>query len=225
MQAYLKLQRDYEDKLAALSVQQAEQLVGHNPLENRTLERNELKKACISLLTAQHYDWVGAIEEQPNAPHYPQVDLSVADAQGRYIRFFEQAFEWDQMVYFFYPYFWGRKAGWYDKVLLEDTDPQFAEFLKAGAARVVFPVRPGFEQAVANFLDGGVIWNGDDVPVTSPLYLPITEEIKQSQGAPGTEVPQGDPWDVKLPTTLVLLKEDSTLPAWEKNDSGDWVPA
>ena len=224
MQAYLKLLGDYEDKLAALAVQQGVQISSHNPALNRELEQTELKKACLSLLTATHLDFFSGIEESPGPKKYPQVDLTRAEAEGNYIRFFEQAFEWEQMMYFFYPYFWGRKPNWYERVLLDDTDTTFAEFLKAGAGRVVFPVRPGFESAIINFLDTGEILNFNDVDVSSPFYVPIIQEIKESEQAPGKEVAQGDPWDVRIPTTLVRLRPDATLPSWTKNAQGEWIP-
>jgi hypothetical protein len=221
-QAYLKLQRDYEDQLAALEVQAANEIQGRNPLENRMLERAELKKQAISMFTAQHYDLFGAIETSSQG--YPQPWLSEADAEGRYIRFFEQAFEWEQMMYLFYPYFWGRKDNWRARALLQDTDQQFAEFLKAGAARVVVPVRPGFEAAIAHFLDTGEIWDGADPPtLTSPLYVSIIDEIKECTQAPGSEIEQGEPWDVRLPTTLVKLRDDGSLPSWTKQDDGSWL--
>ncbi|HEY7619204.1 MAG TPA: hypothetical protein VH834_05490 [Solirubrobacteraceae bacterium] len=221
-QAYLKLERDYQDQIAALEVQAASQVQGRNPLENAMLERAELKKQAIEIFTAQHFDLFGAIEY--SAQGYPQPWLSEADLEGRYIRFFEQAFEWEQMMYLYYPYFWGRKDNWPTQALLQDVDPQFAEFLKAGAARVVVPVRPGFEAAVAHFLDTGEIWQGADPPtLTSPLYVSIIDEIKERTQAPGTEVAQGDPWDVRLPTTLVRLRPDGSLPSWTKQADGSWT--
>ena len=121
-------------------------------------------------------------------------------------------------MYLFYPYYWGRKSNWLDRSQLQDVDPQFAEFLKAGAARVVLPVRPGFETAVAHFLDTGEIWDGADPPLlSSPLYVSIIQEIKERDLAPGVEVAQGDPWDVRLPTTLVRLRPDGSLPTWQKD--------
>ncbi len=223
MQAYQKLLRDYEDKLAALEVQAAQQFQGRNPVENERLIRAELKKGSISVFTAQHYDMFGAIVSSPQG--YPQADLPEAYAEGKYIRFFEQAFEWEQMMYFFYPYFWGRKSNWVNRSLLQDVDPMFADFIKAGAARAVLPVRPGFEKAMAHFMDTGQIWDGGDLPpITSPLYVSIIEEIRERDKAPGDEVAQGDPWDVHLPTTLVKLRDEATLPEWHKNAQGEWVP-
>jgi hypothetical protein len=46
------------------------------------------------------------------------------------------------------------------------------------------------------------------------LYLPIAEEIKNQQGAPGDETPQGDPWKFRLPADLIRLRPDDTLPSW-----------
>lgn len=223
LQAYQKLVRDYEEKLAALEVQAAQEIQGRNPVENQRLIRAELKKGAISTFTSQHYDLFGAITTSPQG--YPQPDLPEAAAEGRYIRFFEQAFEWEQMVYFFYPYFWGRKSNWLNRALLQDVDPLFAEFIKAGSARIVVPVRPAFEQAIAHFLESGQIWDGGDLPpIGSPLYVSIIEEIRERDQAPGDEIPQGEPWDVRLPTTLVKLREEPGLPAWQKNAQGEWEP-
>jgi hypothetical protein len=55
----------------------------------------------------------------------------------------------------------------------------------------------------------------------------IIQEIKESEQAPGKEVLQGDPWDVRLPTTLVKLRADASLPKWKedpKDPSGEWIP-
>jgi len=224
LQAYQKQLRDYEEKLAALEVQAAQQILGRNPLENEQLIRAELKKGAISVFTAQHYDLFGAISLSLLGG-YPQPDLAEADAEGKYVRFFEQAFEWEQMMFFYYPYFWGRKPNWVKRAVLQDADPLFADFIKAGAARVVVSVRPGFEHAINHFLNSGEPWDGGDLPpITSPLYLSIIEEIKERDKAVGAEVPQGDPWDVHLPTTLLKIRNEHTLPEWQKNDQGDWVP-
>ena len=224
LQAYEKQLADYEDKLAQREIEAGVQIQGRNPAENERLIRAELKKGAISLFTGQHYDLFGSITLSSEG--YPQANLPEAAAEGRYIRFFEQAFEWEQMMFFFYPYYWGRKPNWLKRALLQDVDPLFAEFIKAGSVRVVVSVRPGFEQAVAHFLDTGQIWNGGNLPpISSPLYLSIIQEIRERDQAPGTEVAHGDPWDVRLPTTLVRIRPEDSLPAWQKNAQGEWVPA
>jgi hypothetical protein len=146
---------------------------------------------------------------------YPEVDFDLAEKQGTQIQFFEHAIEWEQMMYIFYPYFWGAKSEWDDEVLLEEQDPQFEQFRKAGAARVVVSVHPNFEEVFLHFTKTGKIWKGAYKPqVDDPLYLSIIEEIRNQQGATGGgEVI--DRWEFKVPTSLVYLREDGSLPEWD----------
>jgi hypothetical protein len=236
LQAYKKLQSEHQEQVTAGSFRRALQArLGGNPDENRKLERLELKKAAIQILSGTELvsNPLGAINEQvpsgvpqppPPAPQrtYPRPSLALAQDQGRFIRFFEQAFEWENMTYLFYPYYWARPSTWYDLSLLEHDDPVFADFLRAGEARVVIPVRPRFEKDIQYFLLTGEIWGGGDMPSISDTdYLSIADEIKAATGAPAGEVPEGEPWDVRVPTTLIRLRDGSTLPTWIK--SGDWT--
>lgn len=222
-QGYQAKLQDYENKLAEAAAATGVVISGRNPMWNQRITTTELRKQCLTLLTAQQFEAFGALEVSPQG--YPQPNLARADAQMPYVRFFEQAFEWEHLVYFFYPYFWGWKPAWQRRMLLDDVDPDFADFLRAGAGRVVFPVRPGFEAAVVHYLETGEIWNGGPAPdISSSMYVPIVKEIQEAQGAPGDEVAQGDPWLVRLPTTLVKLRPDDTLPQWQKVGE-DWQPA
>ena len=51
--------------------------------------------------------------------------------------------------------------------------------------------------------------------------MPIVTEIAESEQRPGDEVPVGDPWLVRLPTTLVRIRPNDDLPTWEQV-AGDW---
>lgn len=234
--AYQQRMREYEDAIAALEARSSKtQNIGRNPATNRRTERAELKKACISLMTEQHFDLFDAMRAPSHsiaemlmgtANIYPQMNFNETLAEGPYIRFFENAFEWEQMTYVFYPYFWGRKAEWIDRMLDQDVDPQFEEFLKAGAARSVVPVRPGFEEAVLHFLETGEIWDGADSPpeIGSPLYVSLVTEIKERTNGITDIVPIGEPWEVRVPTDLLHLRADDKLPRWEKQENGTWLP-
>jgi hypothetical protein len=134
------------------------------------------------------------------------------------VAFFERAFEWENMMYIYYPYFWARPEKWRELILIQDIDPQFEAFLKAGAARVVIPARPGFEGALAHYHETGDIWMGEEMPdMFSDYYVSIIEEIKARNLAPSKEVCVSE-WEVKLPTTLVMLKEDEKLPEWKPTE-------
>lgn len=224
MQAYQNLLKEYQEKLDALEANVGEPIEGQGPLANQGLIKDELKKACVSLLTKQHFDLFDAIENGTNG--LPQIDLIESEAEGPYVRFFEQAFEWEHMTWVIYPYFWGRKSEWSQRIAFQDSDPLFNQFIKAGFCRVSVPVRENFEGAVDHFMTFGEIWQGGPLPTaSSPLYLPIANELAERLNRPtGTEVAQGDPWEVRIPTSLVKLKEDGVLPGWHKDADGAWVP-
>jgi len=236
--AHASLMSDYADKVKAQNIADATApVLGDNPEQNRLIERTELKKSCISLLSGTDLYGAGLDDitvsdpapafPRPNVPPKPNAGVPGGD-QEAFTRFFEQAFEWEHMMYLFYPYFWGRSSTWYASAIADNPDPLFAEFLKAGAARAVIPVRPQLEGDVRYFLMTGQIWGGGAMPeITDTDYLPITEEIRASDDAPGDEIPQGDPWEVSLPTTLIRLRADDTLPEWRKfivNGQETWVP-
>jgi hypothetical protein len=212
MAGYQRQLAAYEDKLAqyraAIRSQVAQaQNFAHDP----SIEQEELKKAFIALILSEQFSQ--AYRPTPNPLAFPPNPTAVTK-WGAMVAFFERAFEWENLMYTYYPYFWGRQANWGELILIQDTDPQFETFLKAGAARVVVPVRPGFEAAVAHYQETGDDWMGDEMPdMFSDYYVSIIDEIKARNAAPGKEVVVAE-WDLKLPTTLVMLKEDEKLPEW-----------
>jgi len=234
--AWQKKLRDYQDALSALKFTQPSQgpLGSNNPDDNRRIERTELKRAAIALLSGNDLLGFNAIDQDPlptspppNAPpqRFPRPNPQASQTVGNYARFFEQAFEWEQISYVFYPYYWARREVWYDKVLRTNDDPLFAEFLRAGQARVVVPARPSLEPALWYFLMMGQIWEGRDPPmVTDADYLPIVEEIKEDSGAPGDELPYGQStWEVSVPTTLIKLRDDDQLSNVTWNLTPPWT--
>jgi hypothetical protein len=68
---------------------------------------------------------------------------------GETVKFLQQAIEWENLLYFLYPYFWGSDPQARDKFLFEHPDPEHQNFVRAGYARVVVTVRPGFEASSA----------------------------------------------------------------------------
>jgi hypothetical protein len=221
--AYRARQSEYEAKLAALEAEAPPQVASRSASRNYDLIATELKRACISILTEQDFGLFSALVNGGDG--LPNLDFVEARAEGAYTRFFEQAFEWSNMSWVTYPYFWGRRSRWADLLSIEDGDFAFEEFLRAGAARVVVPVRPGFEAAVDHFRLLGEPWFGGPLPtVTDSLYLPIGAEMAERLGRPGDEVAAGDPWDVRVPTDLIKLRPDGRLPTWTKQPDGSWTP-
>ncbi|KAB2878661.1 hypothetical protein F9K33_12305 [bacterium] len=224
MDAYKTKVADYEEKIAAAEMSAGVEIQGKNPALNLEIMKDELKKNCITILTDQHYNLFNSIESSSYG--LPQINLYENEAEGPYVRFFEQAFEWEHITWLTYPYFWGRKSKWEEKIAYDDPDPLFNQFIKAGYCRVVVPVRLGFEGAVDHFMTFGEIWNGGPLPaISNELYLPIANELAERLDQPGDEIPQGDPWEVRIPTNLVKLRADDQLPNWAKDVNGNWVPS
>ncbi|HYP26990.1 MAG TPA: hypothetical protein VE262_09745 [Blastocatellia bacterium] len=221
---YQTLEAEYRERKAELETQEGIKIEGRNPLENRLLERNELKRSAITMLTGQYFEEFDAILGFSEG----RIDFDEAVPEGRYARFFENAFEWENMVYQFYPYFWGRKSTWQKKLLLQDVDATHAEFLKCGYADMEIPVRPGFEAALMHYLDTGKVWQGAEPPdITTSKYVAFLEEIKErrEQEEPHQEFPVGEPWEIRLPTTLVRIRPGNSLPEWQQDEeTGEWVP-
>ena len=212
MASYQALQADYEQKLNAQETQQGVVIQGQNPLINREIEKTELQKGCLKMLEdGSLYASFNAMK----AGSPPEFDVIDAFYEGKYIQFFEQAFEWENITYLYYPYFWGRLSEWVDKSTTYDTDPLFTKFLQAGAARVVIPVHPSYNDAILYYLETGLIWNGGDSPrLDDPLFISIAEELRNQTDDLVNAEKVGDPWEVVLPTTLVYLQKDSDLPTY-----------
>ncbi len=210
------MQYNFEIQTIEQNIRNAESdhISGYNPERNRIIEQTELKKAAIKFLTGSRFDEFDSMIAHFSELGYPDFDFDESVSEGKFIRFFEQAFEWENMTYHHYPYFWGRKANWMQIIHLEDNDPKFSNFLKAGATRVVVPVRPSFTKAVLHYQANGEIWAGQDLPdLNDELHLSIVEEIRDSQVNIDGE-PHGEPWIVKLPTNLIRLNvsTDPELP-------------
>jgi hypothetical protein len=212
MEGYKRQVEVYEERLAAMqTAMRTQMLLAKNYAHDPSIERTELKKAFTHLLLSEH--WAKANVATPDPIALPK-NLDQTKRWGALVAFFERALEWDNMLFYYYPYFWARPQRWPELILLQDLSPQFEAFLKAGAARVVVPIRPGFEAAMAHFQETGEVWFGKDVPAMfSEMNVAILEEILARSRLPGEEQCVQE-WEVKLPTTLVMLRADATLPSW-----------
>lgn len=192
------------------------QIKGSNPGFYRKIENTILRKNCISYMISQNpfteltfgkgkyhnNGFTSGVETFLNTDI--KVDKTL-DQYAAFVKFVEQAFEWDIMSYYFYPFYWGDRNKWSQMYQFDDNDPTFRAFMQSGMARVIVTVRPGFEEAVRHFMATGQIWNGGEVPVIDdPLFLSIVDEMRAAVGKK-----QGEPWREKIPTSLTILQADS----------------
>lgn len=83
---------------------------------------------------------------------------------GEYIKFVQDAIDWERILVLLYPYFWDRPDNHYQKLYLNHADGTHKEFLRAGACRVVMAIKPGYEEKLVSLLDKGQL--GDLAPAS-----------------------------------------------------------
>lgn len=207
--AYEEALVEYNNKLSEEN-NKAVVIKDSNPNFYRQIENTVLRKNCISYMadrasgSTRGYGLAG-LTQGNSFTDYETSLSSTLDKYTAFVKFMEQAFEWENISYYLYPYYWGNKQNWVELYQSENTDPLFRNFLQSGMARVVATVRPGFEAAVQFYLATGKIWNGGEVPVIGDeLYLSIVDEMKEPKGKK-----EGKAWLTRLPTTLNILQAES----------------
>lgn len=230
--AHAKAKQDYDELVARNSVQQS--YVPPSPAAADLTIREELKRCAIALLA------------NPGAPESFAASLDGFYAAGQASEvalrclFFEHALEWENMTYVVYPYFWadGRNDGWNHRSRSDQPTGELADFLRAGAARVVIPIRPLPTDAAKGAKSFQDYLEANQLPdlaalvdVDSPLRIAIEDEIQLRAGQADDEVWIED-WDVSVPTELVQLRDlDAPLPVWKEAEDatthklikGTWI--
>ena len=205
-QIFANIIAGYEKQLAAYNKQVGEVVVkedtilASNPGFYRQIEQTVLRKNCISYLMDEQQMGQGFYNGD-SLQTYNIIQTKEMDNYASFVKFIEQSFDWSNMSYNFYPFYWGERQDWKQLYQFENNDPLFRSFMQAGMARVVVTVKPGFENAVMHYMATGQIWNGGEMPVISnPLYLSIVDEIKQQ------EYTVEETWKTVVPTSLIGLQ-------------------
>lgn len=206
-------QRQSAQTVAAMPIE------GRNPASNRQIEAAELKRQAL-------LQWLGTYPLSPAVDvsgGEPRVDGAVAEENARWIRFFEDAFDWANMTYTLLPYLYGSRAAWPDVFSITDRDPLFEAFIRAGAARVMVPVHVDATAAVLFFQRTGLLWEGPDAPTFAPddpegatytsMLLDLEDETDVHDLVRDVPMSGDDPevWEVKVPTSLVWLQGSMDL--------------
>lgn len=224
---YEVLSRQLERDLQ-LGLESDAQLINYNgrpEAENRRMERQELAKWAIKAMRLKPHNF-NAVEQVGD---FQEISPLNADMQAPIVRFFEEAFEWEHISYFFYPYYWARRASWKMRNNEDAVDPRFKAFLNSGAARMIVPVTPGFDSKVLSYLKSDPaldelerigapsVKEAEDVPLDTifeDLWVEILTERKADTalGSGTLAVEHG--------SDLVRINQDSSWEAREERDLG-----
>jgi hypothetical protein len=211
-----------KERLSAL----VEELGAQDALSLRKFEREEVMKGVLRWLFGPDFEFVPA-----GLPKdlYAKDEAVVSDkrwkevlAQGELIKFLHHAIEWENVLYFLYPYFWSHFGRWELKKYLEHPDPLHRAFLRSGSARVVLTIRPGFERDFVSLLETGGF---QGLPDGHP-YLTIIEEMEAFASTNYAGIPPANAeeaamaeegvligtWHEYTPTSALSIAFDEELP-------------
>ncbi|MFL6672719.1 MAG: type II secretion system protein GspG [Massilia sp.] len=211
--ARLTLMRDRKAQLEA-------EIAAFDALTLRKMEHEEVMRSVLQWLLGpdfalmpdavrtaitKHVNDTGAISGSfafPEVHNLPVGDYLAFSEHGELIKFLHNAIEWENMIFFVYPYFWDRLDNWEFKKFLMHPDYTHRAFLRAGYARVVIPVRPGFEVSFAMLMETG--------DATAPLdssypYVSIGEETRNFAMTNYEGIPPANP-DHNVRTLLYPLQ-------------------
>src|SRR5262249_15071818 len=112
-------QARYEENRANLKNELAKlqaELGAQDALSLRKVEREEVMKGVLRWLFGPTFTFVPpglpADLYGPNNTVLDDVTWGKVLAQGEIIKFLHQAIEWENMLYFLYPYFWSHASRW-----------------------------------------------------------------------------------------------------------------
>lgn len=216
--AWNQWKKDYESAQLRKAVTGSTGSDAGSSTRNDEVIREELKRQVISwLLNEEDFAGRPALSGHENAAHFRSIDFDLARQSALTIQFLEQAFEWGNLMYMFYPYYWADSGSWESLAQLTANDPEFERFLRAGSARVVVAARPGFNDAVKNWLQFQVPFLTGQLPaIDDPLHIAIDREIRDLT-APWAGGIAEDWWESRVTTTMLYLEENAAMPI--KNDA------
>ena len=209
---------EYSEKMAGLSVND---LIDAPPARLREVERDELKRLCLQIMGGEAklaeervtsettFDMPLVVEagEGPMLEGNLPIDRSRLDPLAVEARFAEQAFEWSNMSFTLYPYYWNEPGEWRDLVSLNHPDPLHANFLRSGIARVLVPVRPNYEEGLRDFVYRGrpALYSTQTANITDERWLPLHQEMKEATQRRQQGDVLIDTWLARVSTPLVML--------------------
>lgn len=208
---YNKNLQNYRDEQAKLT----QQIADFDALTLRRMEREEVMKGVLRWLLGPQFYLVpfnlsGLFGNDASDPGVGDVldpnRLTEAEwinvmERGEFIKYLHNAIEWENVLYFTYPYFWDDNKLWDFKKFLYHPDPTHRMFLRSGAARVVLTIRPGFEPSFTSLVESGAF---NALPGPHP-YVTIAQEIQDFANTNYPGFPPANPEQNARP--LVYLEQ------------------
>jgi hypothetical protein len=217
-----------KDQLRQAREALAESVGQYDALTLRRMEREEVMKGVLQWLFGPSFDLVPddvlSLFTRPGtkmptsrliAGRLDQDEWRRVIEFGEFVKFIHHAIEWENLLFFPYPYFWDAPANWDSKLFLEHPDTLHRTFLRSGAMRVVLTIRPGFEPAFTSLVDNGAF---GQLPDQHP-YVTIGEEIRHAAETVYAGIPPADPADADLEAHVDAAELGVLIGEWHEYTS------
>jgi hypothetical protein len=152
-EAALARYQQLQDQLRIAMAAQQRAIAAADTLSLRRIEREYIMMACLEWLFPflnLQSGWFDGIGDTPT-----ELDRVAGFQESVLIKLMHTAIDWDQMLITLLPFFWEQTQS--DRVFVDHADPLHREFLRAGAARVILPIRPGYETEIMSLFDLGYV--------------------------------------------------------------------
>jgi hypothetical protein len=190
----------YQSHLQKLNEQAAAikaELGAFDALTLRRMEREEIMRGLLQWLFGPSFQiQPGVLDQYLDNPEQSVFQTGNSEAwqivmqYGEYIKYIHNAIEWENVLFFPYPYFWDSSTRWPFKLFLMHPDPEHRSFLRAGCARVVLTIRPGFEQSFAQFMEN---YSLTTLLASDHPYVTIGTEIRNFAMTNYEAIPPANP--------------------------------
>ena len=134
-------------------------IAADDPVRLRRMEREAIMRTVLEWLFPGFEDASSVLASLPSPGSLDPGKWQQVMQYGEYIKFVQSAIDWDNVIVFLYPYFWDTLWNEPEKLFLQHPDAIRREFLRAGAARVILAIEPGYEEQVVGLLDQGQLGN------------------------------------------------------------------
>jgi hypothetical protein len=209
-------QSRYNDELQTQKTQTGVAIDGESDAKHRERIQEEIKRQVIELIMARDFNGYKLMRPSDSklGPLPAFDELATATPT---IQFLEQAFEWQNISNVTYEFFLSEREKSPTLERHRENDADWERFLRCGSARVVVPARPGFEYAVEYYAVFGEPWTGGAAPAPDdPQYVSVAQEIRELTGGGDRGEPGEKMWETRVPTTLVWLDPDSSMPKFNE---------
>ena len=194
-------------------------IAAYDSLTLRRMEREEIMRLVLVWLFGPSFQLVPTMFELlalteslvPSPDPSPEfaldpalmtlADWNTVRKYGEFIKYIQNAIEWENVVFFSYPYWWDLVENWPFKRFLVHPDFDHRTFLRAGCARVVLTIRPGFECSFAQLVEHFTLQTNPDTSAGScdealgsdHPYVTIGDEIRNFAMTNYEHVPPANP--------------------------------